>query len=258
MKSCIIIPARKQSSRLPNKPLKKILEKSMIEWVWQIANNTKNITDIFVATDCHVIAKHVEQFGGKCILTEEGCANGTERVLQAYKKAQLTHEVIINLQGDSPLITPQIIESLLDTLKQEDVEIASPMVKLQDKKLKKFLDSKNNKSSTGTTVVVDKNNYALYFSKTIIPHPRNIEKLTAIFKHIGLYAYKINTLEKLNSLPVSHLENIEQLEQLRALENNIPIKMVEVECEHELWSVDNAEDIQVVENIMNKHPILTK
>ncbi|NQY44199.1 MAG: 3-deoxy-manno-octulosonate cytidylyltransferase, partial [Legionellales bacterium] len=159
----------------------------------------------------------------------------------------------INLQGDAPLLPHWIIDDLLKAMLDDpSIDLATPMHLLTGSLLKRFIQNKSEGSLTGTTVVFDNNNNALYFSKGVIPHHRQADKIKSLYKHIGMYAYRTPTLKRLQKIPQSKLEKIESLEQLRALENQIPIKMVEVSLKNRsYWSVDHPDDISIVENIIN-------
>lgn len=253
MKTAIFIPARELSSRFPRKPMAKILGKSMIQRVWEIANAVSNADHTYITSDSNNIIEFCNSFGAKTVLTSAECQTGTDRTIEAYKKLGQDYDIIINLQGDAPLTPPKVIEKIIEDMQNSNAEITTPMIKLTGEPLAKFIQSKKNGSTTGTTVVFDNNLYALYFSKSVIPFHRNPKDMTEIYKHLGVYGYRPDTLFKLQQLPPSNLETKEQLEQLRALENGIPIKMVSVSLDHELWSVDSPEDIEIVEEIITKY-----
>lgn len=252
MKSAIFIPARRGSTRLPNKPLVKILGETLIYRVWKIAKSVKNADSVIVTTDCKEIQKHCESFGATVILTSTECVSGTDRIAQALKKYKNSLDLIFNLQGDTPLTPPHVIEEVITVMQNDrDIVMATPMRALLGKELENFVSHKSTGNLTGTTVVFDKNKNALYFSKGIIPNFRDSSKRSVLYQHIGLYGYRTETLERMQSLEPSNLELIEGLEQLRALENNIPIRMVEINLrEKSYWSVDQSEDIRIVEEII--------
>ncbi len=251
MSIAIIIPARKGSTRLPNKPLVTILGKSLIRRVWEIANSITLADDVFIATDCENIRQHAEHFDAKVIMTPD-CASGTDRVAQAILSTGKSYDIVFNLQGDAPLTPPWVIEDTLKVINENpNIQLATPMKALRNSELQAFITHKKTGSLTGTTVVFDKNKNAMFFSKGIIPHYREPNKDQVIYKHIGLYAYRRDTLLRLNNMPPSTLETIEGLEQLRALENNIPIRMVEVDYKgRSTWAVDHENDVIITENII--------
>ncbi len=252
MKSVIFIPSRKESTRFPNKPMAKILGETLIYRVWRIAKQVKSASDIIITTDSIEIKDHCESFGATVILTSTDCINGTDRIAEAFKIYKQEIDIVVNFQGDAPLTPPWIIDNVLHAMQKDpNILIATPMHALTGQELHRFLDNKSKKSLTGTTVVFDKNHYALYFSKGVIPNYRTPQNINTLFQHIGLYAYKSETLMKLQSIPPSNLEQIEGLEQLRALENHIPIKMVEVDLkDRSSWSVDHKNDVKIVEKII--------
>ena len=254
MNTAILIPARKGSTRLPNKPMVKIKGETLIFRMWKIASLVKNVSAVMITTDCSKIKKHCESFGANVILTDTNCPSGTDRVAQALEKYDNQFDIVFNLQGDTPLTPPHIIEQVLKAMQEDSsIQLATPMHALQGEELKRFIKHKSSGSLTGTTVVFDKNKDALYFSKSIIPNYRNSNQIDILFQHIGLYAYKVETLKYLQKLPPSTLEKIEGLEQLRALENKISIRMVEVNLkDRTLWSVDSKDDVPIVEDIIQK------
>jgi 3-deoxy-manno-octulosonate cytidylyltransferase (CMP-KDO synthetase) len=255
MKSIIVIPARYGSTRFPGKPLAEIAGYSMIRRVWSIASSVQNVDNVFVATDSNQIAAHVESFGGDTIITSESCRNGSERVYEAVKKLKLNPEIVVNLQGDAILTPPWIIQAVVDTMRDNpDIKLATPAVKLSWAKYERLIKSKADGQPGGTLVTFDKNYNALYFSKTVIPFLRHKEYSDPpVYAHIGLYGYQYETLKEFFSLEPGILETAEQLEQLRALENGISIKIVPVDYRNRShWSVDSPDDIARVEEIISK------
>lgn len=256
-KAVIIIPARMASSRYPNKPLCKIRGKSMIERVYRIAQASQYASKVLIATDDLNLKSHAEQFGAEVILTSQTCKTGTDRLAQAYEILQESYDIIFNLQGDAVLTPPWIIDALLKVmLDNPAIETATPVVKLSGEALVKFVLKKKKGSSSGTCCVFDKNNDALYFSKTLIPYPReNAQEAQdySIYQHIGLYAYTPAALKRWTNLEQTPLEKIEQLEQLRLLENGFKIRVVPVDYQNRSHgSVDNPEDVAFIEAIIDK------
>ncbi|MBS0287910.1 MAG: 3-deoxy-manno-octulosonate cytidylyltransferase [Proteobacteria bacterium] len=252
-KATIIIPARYESSRFPGKPLAMINGLTMIERVWRIANNCKHADAVYIATDSEIIAEHVKLFGAKVIMTDESCRTGTDRVAQATEDFTDENAIVVSLQGDAVLTPPWIIDEVIHAMKQHDtVCLATPAVKLKGQALQDFLAHKKISPSSGTTVVFDKERNALYFSKQPIPFDYNANSPEAyLYRHIGLYAYRVNTLRQLQALEQSPLEKQEKLEQLRALENGIPIRIVCVDYQgRSHGSVDTPQDVKVIEKII--------
>lgn len=239
-KILIIIPVRLASTRLPNKPLADILGKTMIRRVYEKALQA-NIGEVVIACDGFDIANEVKNFGGKYIITDPNLPSGTDRIFAAFseiKKQNLgDFDVIINLQGDLPNIDPKALKSAALALK-DDFDIATIASKIKNK------DEINNPNVVKIAIAFKEENegQALYFSRCPIPYSKNQDQ--DYFHHIGIYAYRTESLEKFVSLNPSILEKRESLEQLRALENNmkIAVKIVDI---HPL-SVDTREDLEAI------------
>lgn len=248
-KALIVIPARMASTRFPNKPLAKIAGKTMIERVWSIAKTLKH--DVVIATDDTTLQSFALDFGANVVLTSPDCPTGTDRVAEVAN-SHSQYQIFFSLQGDAVLTPPWVIDEVLLSMKRDpEIKIATPAVALKGKALGDFILTKERGSSSGTCVVFDQKNDALYFSKSLIPYSRGGER--TIFRHIGLYGYRIETLKVLSTLNESPLERAEGLEQLRALENGIPIRVVEVDYNGRTHgSVDRPEDVAFVESIIAK------
>ncbi|MDQ8039693.1 MAG: 3-deoxy-manno-octulosonate cytidylyltransferase [Rickettsiella sp.] len=255
MKNIIIIPARYNSSRFPGKPLVGIKGKSLIFRTWSIAMSVKSIDDVYIATDHVDIQKHAMNFGAKVIMTGN-CPNGTERVFAATKKLALqTNDLVINLQGDAVLTLPRVVQALVDSMiKNDSVLIGTLAVQITQSDYVAMQQSKLNGNVGGSMVVFDKKQNALYFSKSMIPYLRNTTLgILPLYRHIGLYAYRFSALKKYISLPATVLEKVEGLEQLRALENGIPIRVVIVDYKGRTHaSIDSPNDVKQVERIIGK------
>lgn len=241
-----IIPARWASSRFPGKPLTNIVGIPMIQRVVNQAQKAKCITEVIVATDDSRIFDLVNQNGGVAIMTSPEHESGTDRVAEVARDKDC--DIVVNVQGDEPLIPPQNIEKVVEPLIDDaSVSVTSLRILIQDPK-----DLLNRNI---TKVVVDKFDSALYFSKAPIPWDRDkwaesMEDVSNLssplwFKHIGLYAYRKKFLMEYSALPVSPLERIEKLEQLRILENGFSIKVVETNLDS--TGVDSEADIEIIE-----------
>lgn len=243
MKFLGIIPARYSSTRLEAKPLKKIHGHTMIEWVYKRAKKSE-LHDLVVATDDKRIYDEVISFGGKAIMTSETHPNGTSRIAEVCEKMN-DYDVIINIQGDEPLIEADMINSLINTFKEnKDLVMAT---------LKHKLNSKEEiENPNSVKVICDKNNYAIYFSRSVIPYPRKNENIS-YDKHIGIYAYKRDFVIEYSKMPSSPLEEAESLEQLRVLENGYKIKVLETS--HSLIGVDTEQNLQDVIAYIEKNKI---
>ncbi len=231
----IIIPARYASTRFPGKPLTLIHGKPMIQHVFEAASSS-SANRVFVATDDERIADCVIGFGGNAIMTSPTLPSGTDRCGAAAQQLQLPDDdVIINLQGDEPFITKDIINLLISQFDNPVTEIAT-LTSLITK-----TDEINDPNKV--KLVFDIYHKAIYFSRYTIPYLRNPEQFTPkYYKHIGIYGYKHQVLQKLILLPESDLEKSEKLEQLRWIENGYAIHVVE--CQYEGIGIDTPEDLK--------------
>lgn len=247
-----IIPARYASGRFPGKPLEKIAGRMMIERVWRSTSAAPGVDRVVVATDDERIVEAVRGFGGEAVMTDPSCRNGTERALDAVKRLGSDAGIIINVQGDAALIPPWVIGDVATAmLADPSLAMATPAVKMPEDTAIRMREMKAKGIVGGTTVVFNRAMDALYFSKGVIPFQRHPEAGTPTWQHIGLYGYRRDTLERIVALEPSPLEKAESLEQLRALENGIPIRIVPTDYRgRSAWSVDAPEDVPVVEGII--------
>ena len=261
MKAVIIIPARYGSTRYPGKPLVPLRtregKKSLIQLSWEAANKVSGISEIYVATDDKRIEEHAVAFGAKVIRTSSKCKNGTERSAEAVSNAGLEAEIIVNFQGDAPLTPSWFVEEIIAGLKADkSTDMATPVLRLDRKSYNLFFEDRKSDRVGGTTVVFDKNMYALYFSKELIPffEISKIEQDKPIpcYHHVGVYAYRKNILREYLSWPESKLEKLEGLEQLRFLSENKKVKCVEVSSRGNVfWELNNPEDVQRIEKVIS-------
>jgi 3-deoxy-manno-octulosonate cytidylyltransferase (CMP-KDO synthetase) len=238
MKILGVIPARHSSTRFPAKPLADIAGKSMIQRVYEQAIKSEWLTKVVVATDHITIYDHVMAFGGSAVLTKESHASGTDRCCEALLLQKEEFDYVINIQGDEPFIKPEQID-LLATLADGITFIATLV--------KEITESEALFDPNVVKVVVAKNGNALYFSRSPVPYVRSTPETdwlqkTKFFKHIGIYAYRTDILEKLTQVEISGLEKAEALEQLRWLENGFAIKTTETKSES--MGIDTPEDLQ--------------
>lgn len=252
MNVAIVIPARYGSRRFPGKPLAPIRGRSLLHRTWLLARAVKGVAAVHVATDDERIAAHATEFGASVIMTSPDCANGTERVLAAVRQLKLRPDAVVNLQGDAALTPPWVVEAVVGELGADPaVRLATPAVRCSLAQYLEIVESKRTNPESGTLVTFDRHRNALYFSKSPIPHLRVRDDPPPVYQHIGLYGYRTETLEALGALPESPLERAEQLEQLRALENGIPIRVVIVDYRGRTnWSVDTPGDAAKVEAII--------
>jgi len=266
MRTVIIIPARFSSVRYPGKPLVKLsigngLQKSLIQLSWEAASRIKNVDEVFVATDDKRIQVEAESFGASVVMTSKKCKNGTERCAEVLKNINFVSDIVVNFQGDAPLTPEWFVEDLIRTFEKDpNTQMATPVLRLDESSLKEFRIDRKSGRVGGTTVVFDKNHNALYFSKELIPffnekHIKQREK-PSVFHHVGVYAYKPETLFNYFSWKESNLEALEGLEQLRFLENACSIKCVLVDSRGKtFWELNNPEDVVRIEEVINKNSI---
>ncbi len=245
MKKAVVIPARYNSTRFPGKPLANLLGKPLIQHVYERARMAKNIDTIIVATDDERIEKAVKSFGGNVVITSSNHLTGSDRVAEVAKK--LKEDVIVNVQGDEPLIEPGLIEELCNVFNNSDVEVASARIPITDLK---DIDNPN-----VVKVVCDRNGFALYFSRAPIPGTRQDisirpQSRAVFYRHVGIYAYRRDFITKFPSLEPTPLELQEGLEQLRILEHGYKIKVIDTE--YQSIGVDTPEDLEYLRIMMAK------
>jgi 3-deoxy-manno-octulosonate cytidylyltransferase (CMP-KDO synthetase) len=234
-----VIPARYASTRLPGKPLALIGERPMIEHVYRRVAATPSIGTVLVATDDERVRAVVERFGGRAVLTAATHASGTDRVAEVA--ARLDCELVVNVQGDEPLIEPAMIEEALAPFADDP---ALPMSTL----CRRLEDPARAASPHVTKVVFDRTGHALYFSRAPIPFVREGGPGAVRYEHVGLYVYRRACLLALAKLDPTPLEQAEQLEQLRALEHGVRIRVVETA--HRSIGVDTPEDLERVRQLV--------
>ncbi|MGC8791608.1 MAG: 3-deoxy-manno-octulosonate cytidylyltransferase [Desulfurella sp.] len=235
MRIAVLIPARLHSTRFPKKLLYKVKDKSIIEWTYLGVKNSKLANTCAVLTDSKEIKEIIENIGGKVYLVEGNFPSGTDRI--AHFVADKNYEIIVNVQGDEPLIDGQTIDNLITFFIKNKLQMATLAVKCNE-----CADNIND-----VKVVVDKNNFALYFSRSKIPYNANF--YDNYLKHIGVYIYDKNTLLFLHNQKPTALELAEKLEQLRALEYSIKIGVLQV-SKHFI-GIDTKDDLQLFEQYIN-------
>ena len=254
MDIAIVIPARYGSKRFPGKPMAPIRGASLLHRVWLIARAVTGVSQVYVATDDERVAAHASGFGAEVIMTSPECENGTVRVHQAMRSLPRPPDAVINFQGDAVLTPPWVLQGLVDAFHTDPTaQLVTPAVHLSWDELANLRKSKEITPFSGTVVVFDRTMNALYFSKTIIPslRSRDPERPPPVYRHIGLYGYRMGTLDQLAALAPTPLEQAEGLEQLRALENGIPIRVVLTDYRGRThWSVDSPEDAAIAEALI--------
>ena len=224
---------------------------SMLERVWRIAKAARGASRVVIATEDERVLVHAATFGAEAVLTSDTCTNGTERVAEALDAARIEDDAVINFQGDAVLTPPWVLDEMIAAFSSPSpFDIVTPAVRLDDEGLAALVEHKRIAPSSGTTVTFDLYGDALYFSKQIIPFVRKAG-FVAVHRHIGLYGYRCASLRRYVSLPASPLEKTEGLEQLRALENGMKVRVVVVDYRgRSHGSVDMPADVAVVEAII--------
>ena len=241
MKVLCVIPARYASTRLPGKPLSMIAGKPMIQHVYERACQAQLPNEVVVATDNKLVEKAVLDFGGKAVMTSPDHPSGTDRLAEVALMYPDV-DVIVNVQGDEPMIPPEVIDRLAEAFNGDaDLNMAT---------MKVVMDEEDYENPAAVKVVTDQQGYALYFSRSLMPYPRNKPEGFKVFKHVGIYAYRRNFLLKYAALAPTPLEKAESLEQLRALENGYKIKVLESDFQG--IGVDTPEDLAAVNALFEK------
>jgi len=242
MKTLGLIPARLGSRRFPAKPLALISGKSLIQRTYENAKQCNCLDDLCVATDSEIVVKHVEKFGGQAVVTSSACSTGTERIAEAVAKhEQFSHyDAVINIQGDQPLLEPEVISQVIETVQGEsDDVIATAIVELASEQ--------EAEAASVVKCVIDLQGYALYFSRALLPagHLKKWSTETTFYKHLGIYGFRRDFLLLFASLPATPLQQAEDLEQLKALEHGFRIKAAVVQSSS--IGVDRPQDLKKVE-----------
>ena len=254
MTSVVIIPARYDSTRFPGKPLSLLKGKTLIQHVYENSKCAHFIDDVIVATDSEEILEKVRSFGGRAVMTDKKHPSGTDRIAEVA--ASMDYEIVVNVQADEPLIRPQMIDDVILLLNDERASIGTL--------IKRITDPREVVDPNVVKVVFSKDGFALYFSRLPIPYHRDewkslkdlvtsneLQVFTrhSWYKHIGIYSYRREALLALSGMEPTELEKRERLEQLRALENGMMIKVKETFFE--TFGVDTPEDLERVEKCLN-------
>ena len=239
MKTIGIIPARYASTRLPGKPLMDIGGKPMIQHVYERAMQAKLIDEVIVATDDERIVSAVGQFGGTSVMTSVDHINGTSRAAEVVKNLDV--ELIINIQGDEPLIMAEMIDELAAVMISDE--------KLSTATLCYQISEEHFPDPNVVKVVRDRNEFALYFSRSLIPYGRE-KKTHRVYEHIGIYAYRKPFLLQYIEMDDTPLSMAESLEQLKVLENGYKMKVIETRFSYEALSIDTKEDLEKARSII--------
>ena len=241
MKVLCVIPARYASTRLPGKPLALIAGKPMIQHVYERACHAVIPQEVVVATDSKIVADVVKEFGGKVMMTSPDHPSGTDRLAEvALSYPDI--DVIVNVQGDEPMIPPEVIDRLAQAFADDqDLNMAT---------LKTLMGEEDYNNPNAVKVVTDQNGYALYFSRSLLPYPRNRKADFKVYKHVGIYAYRRSFLLSYAAYEPTPLEQIEGLEQLRVLENGQRIKVLESKFQG--IGIDTQEDLDGINAVFTR------
>ena len=232
MRTIAVIPARYAATRFPAKLMQMLGNKTVIRHTYENTVATGLFDEVLVVTDSEIIAEEIRNHGGKVVMSKKEHESGSDRIAEAV--AELDVDVIVNVQGDEPFMEREPLATLVTTFSDPKVEVGSLMHRIQDPE---DLDNPNI-----VKVVTDKDGFALLFSRACIPYPRNKEAAVNYYRHIGVYAYRKAALMQFVQWPMSTLENIEKLEQLRYLENGVRIRMIETDFVG--IGIDTPEDLE--------------
>ena len=235
-----VIPARYASSRFPGKPLALIAGKSMVQRCYESTSLCPDLAEVVVATDDERIFHHVQSFGGRVVMTSPSHPTGTDRIAEAVRG--LDADLIVNVQGDEPLMSADVLSRLIAAMRTSGADMGTAAVPFS------ALDGIDPANPNNVKVVVDNRGFALYFSRALIPFPREGGSPLSPMLHWGLYAYRREFLAQFVTWPQGRLEACEKLEQLRALENGARIMVIT--ANERSVGVDTPEDLKVVEDIL--------
>ena len=234
----VIIPARYGSTRLPGKSLMKVNEKPIIQWVYERATQSSLAGSVIIATDDDRIYDAAKSFGGQVEMTSSHHNSGSDRIAEIARKNP-AFKIIVNVQGDEPLIDPQSIDLAVKKLIEDRDADISTLIRV-------ITDEEEINNPNVVKAVIDNSGYAMYFSRSTIPYPKNLNN-TQYFAHIGLYAYRRESLLKLTELAQTDLEKAESLEQLRAIQNGMKIKTIIVD--YKPIGIDTKEDLEAFKKV---------
>lgn len=235
-----IIPSRFDSSRFPGKPLADIAGKTLIQRTYENACRCPVLDEIYIATDNKKIYDHTVSFGAKTVMTSPACPTGTDRIVEALESIDLSDEaIVLNIQGDSPLLEPTVLESVALHLQSRPLDVCSTAAC-------PIRDEKEAKSPDVVKCVLDKSHYAMYFSRSIIPY--SAFERGRLYHHLGIYGYRLEFLRHFATLRETPLQMAEDLEQLKILEHGFRIKVSIVESSS--FGVDKPEDVEKVKRVL--------
>lgn len=245
MRTIAVIPARYASTRFPGKPLADIGGQAMIQRVYNQVNHAQSVSEVIVATDDERIEKEVRSFGGNVVMTSSDHVSGTDRCAEVMQNIS-GFDIVVNIQGDEPFVDPLQIDLLVSCFQNTETQIATL--------IKKITNQDELENPNRPKVIIDKNEFALYFSRQPLPYAKGLKKTEWLekgtyFSHIGIYGFQTHVLQEITKLAPSFLENTEGLEQLRWLENGYKIKTAL--SHHDNDAVDTPEDLVLLKNKYN-------
>ncbi len=231
------------------------MKRSLVRRTWEMAKAVADVAEVVIATDDDRIREHASAFGAQVVMTSSDCRNGTERCAEAAAKLAQDVDIVVNVQGDSPLVPYWIVESLVDALERDaTADVTTPVLRCDAAAHARLLRDRREGLVGATTAVFDSGNRALYFSKEIIPHTgREFSdgETVPVFHHLGVYAYRREAVRRYAEWPAGRLETAERLEQLRFLENGAAVVCVEADARgRDIWEVNNPVDVTRVESIL--------
>lgn len=239
-KIACVIPARLKSTRFPRKILSLLHSKPLIQWVWEAAKSVPLFDSVTIAIDADETADVIRSFGGTSIMTSESCPSGTMRLCELLQRNKIDADIFVCWQGDEPFLHEKMIAELLQSVRTDAADVWT---------LKKRISALEDVHSPHfAKVVTDSEGYALYFSRSPIPYHRDMQE-TVYYKHIGIYAYTRNALERLSQLPSSYLAEAEQLEQLNFLHHGLKVRVHETS--HEGFGIDIPEHLEKATAFIN-------
>ena len=233
-----MIPARYAATRFPGKLMQKLGDKTVIRRVYEATYKTGLFDDVVIVTDSDIIEEEIKSIGGHVVRSKKEHESGSDRIAEAA--ADLDVDVIVNVQGDEPFIQREPLEKLVRLFDDESVQVASLM--------RKITSDEELHASSSVKVVVNKNSDALYFSRSVIPFEANSSLKAQHYLHVGVYAFRKDALLRFTKWPAAELERVEKLEQLRYLENGIPIRMAMVDFKS--VAIDTPEDLEKAKKLL--------
>lgn len=259
--SCVVfIPARYASTRYPGKPLVGLtgatgLQKPLIQRAWEAAKAVSGVDQVYVLTDDDRIAAASAGFDAEVLMTSPTARNGSERCAEGLAQLAKVPDVVINLQGDAPLTPAWFVEALIGEMGQ-GAHMATPVIKCDAETLTNFVMDRRAGRVGGTTAVMRQDNTALYFSKEVLPYVDDLTTPPEVWHHVGVYAYTPDALRAFASWDEGPLERAEGLEQLRFLENGMPITCVPVDGRGRVfWELNNPVDVGRIETVLKREGI---